>query len=184
MQFVGFSVSKFCLSFFFDFQIDTVIDSKESITKRDIEVNDNVQIHHEVQEVNHIQIRRHIAKEPTTNTGTLRDPLKIDDRIRRIQDSRPKDCISMSYSISEKVSIIITFFDYQLYDLKATIDSVRLHTPDELIQEIIMVDDGSTLDYIKDDAKLYSDKVQKSRLLRLESREGTAFISNSCNTMG
>ncbi len=81
----------------------------------------------------------------------------------------------MSYSISDKVSIIITFFDYQLYDLKATIDSVRLHTPDELIQEIIMVDDGSTLDYIKDDAKLYSDKVQKSRLIRLESREGMIF---------
>ena len=85
----------------------------------------------------------------------------------------------MSYSISDKVSIIITFFDYQLYDLKATIDSVRLHTPDELIQEIIMVDDGSTLDYIKDDAKLYSDKVQKSRLIRLESREGMIFISRS-----
>ena len=106
------------------------------------------------------------------NTGTLRDPLKIDDRIKKIPEARSKECMSQTFSAKNKVSIIITFFDYQFYDVKTTIDSVRLHTPESLIQEIIMVDEGSTLDYIKDDAKLYARKIANAKLIRLEQREG------------
>ena len=35
-----------------------------------------------------------------------------------------------------------------------------------------MVDEGSTLDYIKDDAKLYAAKIKNGKLIRLEQREG------------
>ena len=45
-------------------------------------------------------------------------------------------------------SIIVEFFDYQLYDLKVTVGSVLLNTPADLIKEIIIVDDGSTLDHL------------------------------------
>ena len=116
--------------------------------------------------------RRHLPRDQAANTGTLRDPLKIDDRIKKITDARSAECRSQTFYIKSKVSIIITFFDYQFYDLKTTIDSVRLHTPEDLIQEIIMVDEGSTLDYIKDDAKLYAAKIKNGKLIRLEQREG------------
>ena len=116
--------------------------------------------------------RRHLPRDQAANTGTLRDPLKIDDRIKKITDARSAECKSQTFYIKSKVSVIITFFDYQFYDLKTTIDSVRLHTPEDLIQEIIMVDEGSTLDYIKDDAKLYAAKIMNGKLIRLEQREG------------
>ncbi len=117
------------------------------------------------------------VQEPGGNVvATLKDPLKIDDRLKKITDARPTECASKLFRATDKVSIIITFFDYQFYDLKMTIDSVRLHTPEQSIQEIIMVDDGSTLDYIKEDARLYAQKLSNAKLIRVEQREGK-FVS-------
>ena len=45
-------------------------------------------------------------------------------------------------------TIIIDFYDYQLYDLKVTIGSVLQFSRMDLVKEIIIVDDGSSLDYI------------------------------------
>lgn len=96
----------------------------------------------------------------------------IDERVKRIPDPRPPSCKSITRAIDgRKVSIIIDFFDYEFYDLKTTMGSVWERTPKELIQEVIMVDDGSTLNYIRDESVQLS-KSMNIKLLRNERRQG------------
>ena len=96
----------------------------------------------------------------------------IDPRVEAIADVRPAACRDKTYSIEQTVSIIIDFFDYQFFDLKTTIGSVLAHTPTQLIHEIIIIDDGSTLDYITKDADSYVKRLPNARLLRNAAREG------------
>lgn len=98
----------------------------------------------------------------------------IDARIKLIPDLRSKACKRLAYSLREKASIIIDFNDYQYYDVKNTIQSVlNQNSYEETVEEIIVVDDGSTLEYIRQELERYLKTVPKARLLRLESQRGT-----------
>lgn len=100
--------------------------------------------------------------------------LEIDERIKKIPDVRTMECQAHAYQVDEKVTIIIVFFDYQFYDLKTVVASVLHNTKHELIEEIIVVDDGSTLDYIKDEAKTFAEKINMMKLIRMTNRVGKA----------
>ena len=99
---------------------------------------------------------------------------EVDERIRKIPDTRSIQCRVHSYRVDLKVSIIITFTDYQFYDLKTTVASVIHNTAPNLIEEIIVVDDGSTLDYIKEDSKSFAQSVPIVKLIRVENKVGVA----------
>ncbi len=94
----------------------------------------------------------------------------IDERIKKIPDTRPAQCKEVTYKTTRKVTIIVDFFDYQFYDLKTTLGSVLQYTPTEIIHEILVIDDGSTLEYIKQDSKAFVDKIRKAKILRLPNK--------------
>ena len=107
------------------------------------------------------------------NSSVTFDKL-IDSRLRRLPDFRPRRCLSKSNKVNLKVSIILQFFDYQFYDLKTTIGSVLMNTPREHIQEIIVIDDGSTLEYIQKDSTQYIDGISFAQMYILSIQKGPA----------
>lgn len=97
----------------------------------------------------------------------------IDPRIMRIPDSRPQSCQSQTYPTDIQVSIIVDFYDYQFYDLKITLGSLLQHTQMAMVSEIIVIDDGTTLDYIAEDARTFTRSIEKVKLVRHEERLGS-----------
>jgi len=90
---------------------------------------------------------------------------------KEIGDLRPQECHTQDYKINELATVIIAFNDYQFYNLKTTIESVVSFETDH-IQEIIIVDDGSTLKYIIEECDAFIKTIPKARLLRHENQIG------------
>ncbi|XP_070497840.1 N-acetylgalactosaminyltransferase 4-like [Chironomus tepperi] len=83
----------------------------------------------------------------------------VSDRIsvnRSIPDFRHPKCLKMKYLKDlPKVSIIIIFVDENFHVFKRTLHSLYNRTPHELIEEVILVNDNSTKDYLYDPLKNY-----------------------------
>lgn len=107
-------------------------------------------------------------RHPASDTSQL-----IDSRIKNIKDLRARHCQKLIYSLKEKASLVIDFNDYQFYDLKNTIQSILNQNYDQLLEEIIVIDDGSTLDYIRQDVEKYLKTVPKARLVQFATQQGT-----------
>lgn len=72
-------------------------------------------------------------------------------------------------------SIIICFFNEHLETLLRSVSTVIRRTPTKVLKEIILVDDSSDLDDLKDDLKVEFDKLDskhKLKIIRNENREG------------
>lgn len=115
--------------------------------------------------------------DPTSNkTDRVKIAVKkkshlIDPRLKVIKDSRPSECQKMQYGPQQRATIIVHFNDYQFYDLKNTIGSLLLHGNMHLIEEIIVVDDASSLDYIVQESIAFFKAIPKSRFLRNRAPE-------------
>ncbi|KAK2162412.1 hypothetical protein LSH36_99g04051 [Paralvinella palmiformis] len=90
----------------------------------------------------------------------------IDARVKKSPDYRSAECKNKKYHITDQVSIVTVFFDYSFHDLKTTVGSILHNTPMELVKEIIIVDDASSLDYIVDKSREYVKTIDKARLIR------------------
>lgn len=109
--------------------------------------------------------------------------LKIDPRVLRIPDTRSLYCKQIVYDFNPSeqqqgnlkslkcVSIILVFSDYQFYEMKKTIESVLVSDGVQMIQEILIVDDATSLDYIIDHSTTYLAKIPGVRLMRTNSNE-------------
>nr|CAH8871614.1 unnamed protein product [Trichobilharzia regenti] len=99
--------------------------------------------------------------------------IKVD---RSIKDIRHPKCIGTLYSsVLPQASVIIPVFNEHWETLLRTISSVRNRAPSSLLKEIILVDDGSSREYLKDKldnflASAYPDG--KVRAIHLKKREG------------
>ncbi|KEP64105.1 UNVERIFIED_CONTAM: glycosyl transferase [Hammondia hammondi] len=106
----------------------------------------------------------------------LSDHLELD---RRAPDARHASCRQLHYDLSTlpKASVIIVFYNEPFSTLMRSVHSVLNGTPPQILEELILVDDGSTLPYIREDGnqqlveylKLLPAKV---RLIRNEVRKG------------
>jgi len=86
----------------------------------------------------------------------------ISDKIsvnRSVPDYRHRDCLKKKYFRElPRVSIIIIFNNEIFSVFKRTLHSLYNRTPHELIEEVILVNDNSTLDYLYDPLQRYVDE--------------------------
>ena len=102
---------------------------------------------------------------------SLSDSISVD---REIEDTRPPVCKGMQYNIDKMppVSIVIPFYNEALSMLLRTIHSILNRTPNRLLTEIILVDDCSTHENLREPLDKCIELLPKVRLIRNKVREG------------
>lgn len=103
----------------------------------------------------------------------------ISDKIslsRSIPDFRHPDCLKKKYfSRLPRISIIITFNNENFVVFKRTLVSLYNRTPHELIEEVILVNDNSTLDDLFEPLQKFKDESFpdfKFKIINLSTRQG------------
>ncbi|EPB70054.1 hypothetical protein ANCCEY_10865 [Ancylostoma ceylanicum] len=93
---------------------------------------------------------------------------------RTIPDIRMDECKHWNYPETlPSVSVVIVFHNEGWTPLLRTVHSVLLRSPPELIKEIVMVDDYSSKEHLKEKLEKYIKRFNgKVRLVRTDDREG------------
>lgn len=93
---------------------------------------------------------------------------------RDVLDVRPAICRHFTYDLRSlpKASVIIPFYNEALTMLLRTVHSVLNRSPDSLLVEVILVDDCSTDEHLKEPLAQYLRLLPKVTLLRNENRVG------------
>ncbi|KAJ8255358.1 hypothetical protein GJAV_G00203970 [Gymnothorax javanicus] len=100
----------------------------------------------------------------------LSDQIPVD---RAIPDTRPKACSrKMVPDDLPTTSVIFCFVDEVWSTLLRSVHSVLNRSPPHLLKEIILVDDCSTKEYLKDNLDVYMSQFPKVRIVRLKERQG------------
>ncbi|XP_029450824.1 polypeptide N-acetylgalactosaminyltransferase 6 [Rhinatrema bivittatum] len=90
-------------------------------------------------------------------------------------DSRPPECIDQKFKRCPPLpstSVIIVFHNEAWSTLLRTVYSVLLSSPAILLKEIILVDDASTDDYLKEELDNYVKPLQIVKVVRQVERKG------------
>ncbi|UJR22834.1 hypothetical protein I4U23_025864 [Adineta vaga] len=77
---------------------------------------------------------------------------------RRIKDTRPSECKNWIYPSDEYLptaSVILVFYDEGWSVLMRTVQSVINTSPPELLKEVVLIDDGSTVASLKEPLEKY-----------------------------
>nr|XP_003478624.1 polypeptide N-acetylgalactosaminyltransferase 5 [Cavia porcellus] len=114
----------------------------------------------------------------------LSDLIPVD---RAIEDTRPAGCAEqLVHNQLPTTSIIMCFVDEVWSTLLRSVHSVLNRSPQHLIKEILLVDDFSTKDYLKDKLDKYMSQFPKVRILRLKERHGLirARLAGAQNATG
>ncbi|NXX32876.1 GALT5 acetylgalactosaminyltransferase, partial [Nicator chloris] len=100
----------------------------------------------------------------------LSDLIPVD---RAIADTRPAGCSEQQvHDDLPSTSIIMCFVDEVWSALLRSVHSVLSRSPPHLIEEIILVDDFSTKEYLKEQLDTYMSRFPKVKILRLKERHG------------
>lgn len=100
----------------------------------------------------------------------------VSDKIsleRNLQDYRNTKCRWKKYPLHlPKTTVIICFHNEAWSTLLRTVHSVINRSPPHLLEEIVLVDDASTRDEVKDQLDDYIKKLGIVKVIRLQQREG------------
>lgn len=111
--------------------------------------------------------------------GDVMPQPEIDAYMRVMLDTRPQFCHGRSYGemAPDRVSIILDYNEEQFYDLKLTLHSIIEHTPEFLIQDIVLLDDGSVKDAVRKHALSYlrDPKFEKVKAFRSDDAHGPSL---------
>ncbi|KAK2905434.1 hypothetical protein Q8A67_007233 [Cirrhinus molitorella] len=100
----------------------------------------------------------------------LSEQIPID---RAIPDTRPQICSeNLVHDDLPSTSVIFCFVDEVWSTLLRSVHSVLNRSPPHLLKEIILVDDCSTKDYLKEQLDVYMSQFSKVRIIRLKERQG------------
>ncbi|XP_031970129.1 polypeptide N-acetylgalactosaminyltransferase 5 [Corvus moneduloides] len=100
----------------------------------------------------------------------LSDLIPVD---RAIADTRPAGCSEQQvHNDLPTTSIIMCFVDEVWSALLRSVHSVLSRSPPHLIEEVILVDDFSTKEYLKEQLDTYMSRFPKVKILRLKERHG------------
>ncbi|VDM73669.1 unnamed protein product [Strongylus vulgaris] len=93
---------------------------------------------------------------------------------RTIPDIRMEECKHWNYPETlPTVSVVVVFHNEGWTPLLRTVHSVLLRSPPQLIKEVVMVDDYSDKEHLKEKLDKYIKRFNgKVRLVRTEDREG------------
>ncbi|XP_069122936.1 polypeptide N-acetylgalactosaminyltransferase 1-like [Argopecten irradians] len=93
---------------------------------------------------------------------------------RPVPDNRNPQChyTQFPYDPSLSVSVVTIFHNEALSTLLRTVHSILDRSPPEVLREVILVDDASTLSYLKGDLDMYISMVPKARIIRNLGRAG------------
>ena len=114
----------------------------------------------EVQSVHNLRLNVHLSNE----IGIFRDPV----------DTRHDSCKSLKYDTSDMptVSVVIPFYNEIWSVLLRTCTGILFRSPPHLIKEIILVDDGSTFEFLGEPLDYFLKQTPKTRVIRHSSRQG------------
>uniref|UniRef100_A0A3Q2DPL1 Polypeptide N-acetylgalactosaminyltransferase 5 n=1 Tax=Cyprinodon variegatus TaxID=28743 RepID=A0A3Q2DPL1_CYPVA len=96
----------------------------------------------------------------------LSDQIPVD---RAVPDTRPE---SLVHDDLPSTTVIFCFVDEVWSTLLRSVHSVLNRSPPHLLKEIILVDDASTKDYLKEQLDKYMSQFPKVRIVRLKERQG------------
>ncbi|NWW01967.1 GALT5 acetylgalactosaminyltransferase, partial [Oreocharis arfaki] len=100
----------------------------------------------------------------------LSDLIPVD---RAIADTRPAGCSEQQvHDDLPTTSIIMCFVDEVWSALLRSVHSVLSRAPPHLVEELILVDDFSTKEYLKEQLDTYMSRFPKVKVLRLKERHG------------
>lgn len=100
----------------------------------------------------------------------LSDQIPVD---RAVPDTRPETCAqNLVHDDLPSTSVIFCFVDEVWSTLLRSVHSVLNRSPPHLLKEIILVDDFSTKDYLKEQLDVYMSQFPKVRIIRLKERQG------------
>ncbi|CAL4066204.1 unnamed protein product [Meganyctiphanes norvegica] len=91
---------------------------------------------------------------------------------RALPDVRDPRCPGIPTDLLPPTSVIICFHNEAWSTLLRTVHSVLNRSPPDLIEEIILVDDYSELEDLKEELNLYMFEFEKVRIIRTAKREG------------
>ncbi|XP_072541644.1 polypeptide N-acetylgalactosaminyltransferase 5 [Salminus brasiliensis] len=92
---------------------------------------------------------------------------------RAIPDTRPPACSEdLVHDDLPTTSVIFCFVDEVWSTLLRSVHSVLNRSPPHLLKEILLVDDCSTKDYLKEKLDVYMSQFPKVRIIRLKERQG------------
>ncbi|VDL30388.1 unnamed protein product [Hymenolepis diminuta] len=92
---------------------------------------------------------------------------------RYLPDIREDQCHTFSYTQKhEPASIILCFHNEAWSVLLRSVHSILDRSKQELVKEIILVDDASTMDHLKKPLEVYMSFLQKVKIIRAEERQG------------
>ncbi|NXY54822.1 GALT6 acetylgalactosaminyltransferase, partial [Callaeas wilsoni] len=90
-------------------------------------------------------------------------------------DSRPPECIDQKFKRCPPLpttSVVIVFHNEAWSTLLRTVYSVLHTSPARLLREVILVDDASTDEYLKEELDRYVEQLQVVRVVRQRERKG------------
>ncbi|RMB94119.1 hypothetical protein DUI87_29480 [Hirundo rustica rustica] len=90
-------------------------------------------------------------------------------------DSRPPECIDQKFKRCPPLpttSVVIVFHNEAWSTLLRTVYSVLHSSPARLLREVILVDDASTDEYLKEELDRYVEQLQIVRVVRQRERKG------------
>ncbi|XP_033842310.1 polypeptide N-acetylgalactosaminyltransferase 5 [Periophthalmus magnuspinnatus] len=100
----------------------------------------------------------------------LSDQIPLD---RAIPDTRPETCKdNLIHNDLPSTSVIFCFVDEVWSTLLRSVHSVFNRSPPNLLKEIILVDDCSTRDYLKEQLDNYMAQFPKVKIIHLKERQG------------
>eukprot|EP00923_Selenidium_pygospionis_P041358 GHVN01071670.1.p1 GENE.GHVN01071670.1~~GHVN01071670.1.p1 ORF type:complete len:602 (+),score=76.04 GHVN01071670.1:530-2335(+) len=97
---------------------------------------------------------------------------------REVPDTRDPQCKAIHYDLNDlpTASVVIVFYNEPMSTLLRSVHSVLDRTPPQLLDEIILVDDGSTVEWIRsggsDELVNYVNALPKARMVRNVVRKG------------
>eukprot|EP00040_Diaphanoeca_grandis_P030364 m.179399 g.179399 ORF g.179399 m.179399 type:complete len:638 (+) comp31973_c0_seq1:195-2108(+) len=94
---------------------------------------------------------------------------------RNVTDHRDAQCQKLpedDFDTLPQTSVVFVFYNEAMSTLLRSIHSVLNRTPPQLLKEIILIDDGSSLEHLKEPLERYIAKLPKVRLVRQPSRKG------------